>query len=66
MKTNITNMKKILIIPFLFTFATAIYAQEAGNFSIDNGSLIWQKVIETDLSFDEFTNKIKETDPLKI
>lgn len=53
-------MKKILIIPFLFTFAISICAQEAGNFSIDNGGLIWQKVIETDLGFDELTNKIKE------
>lgn len=30
------------------------------NFLIDNSVVVWQKVIETDLSFDDFVNKMKE------
>lgn len=52
-------MRNILTLS-IFIFSLSICAQETNNFSIDNGGVVWQKVFETDLGFDDFTNKIKE------
>jgi hypothetical protein len=54
-------MKTVLIIIFSFSTLLGVKAQdETKNFSIESNSLIWQKVYETDLNFEELQTAIKE------
>lgn len=51
-------MKKLLLIFLLIP--TISFSQETINNFIISDGLVWQKVFETNLSYDELTNKIKE------
>jgi len=56
-------MKKIIILTnLIILYTVSILSQQvSSNFSIDDGKIIWQKVFETDLSFEQLSSIIKES-----
>ena len=54
-------MKRLLVFYLLFSFSYFAIAQSetVGNFKVYNNNLIWQKIVETDMSFDELINEVK-------
>lgn len=63
---RIIMRKWILISLILLPLYNVLNAQEElENFQIENNSLVWQYVFETDLSFKELTEKIKESGVLE-
>ena len=56
-------MKKIIILTFILTAVSATtHGQETvNNFQLDNTEIIWQKVFETKLTFEELKEKVKDS-----
>ena len=56
-------MKKIFILmSLIFVFIDTLRGQETvNNFSPENNKIIWQKVFETEMDFNQLTEKIKES-----
>lgn len=54
--------RTIILTSIIFVWTITASAQETvNNFSTDNGKIIWQKILETELNFDQLTDKIKES-----
>ena len=60
-------MKKTIILMFLcIAFLFNLKAQEtANNFSPENNKIIWKKVFETEMDFNQLADKVKESGILK-
>ena len=56
-------MKKInILISFIFAFIISLNAQESiNNFFPENNKIIWQKVFETEMEFNQLVAEIKES-----
>lgn len=56
-------MKKLIfLVGIIFSIALTLKAQEpVNNFLLENNKIIWQKVFETEMNFDELVEKIKES-----
>jgi hypothetical protein len=56
-------MKKIFTLTLLLTilFITSYGQETVNNFQVDNSEIIWQKVFETPLTFEDLTEKVKDS-----
>jgi hypothetical protein len=55
-------IKKLVFSLLLSVMTTISYGQEnVNNFIIDNSELVWQKVFETSMTFEELKEKIKDS-----
>lgn len=56
-------MNKIIKLTAILTIAfTTSYGQEnVNNFQADNSEIVWQRVFETSLTFEELTEKVKDS-----
>jgi hypothetical protein len=52
----------VFLIGLIFSFGTTLSAQESvNNFLPENNQIIWQKIFETEMDFNELALKIKES-----
>ena len=58
-------MKLILLLIYLPVVAIGFNQSDTGNFAIENGKLVWQKVYETELTKEQLTQKIKSSGDFK-
>ena len=57
-------MKKIFTLALLsvLVFTTSFGQEIINNFQVENSEIIWQKVFETELSFEALTEKVKNSE----
>jgi hypothetical protein len=54
--------ERILILVFIAIFTNLTWGQEiVNNFEIEDKEIVWRKVFETELTFNQLTEKLKET-----
>ena len=54
--------KTFVLVSIIFAFIVTLNGQETvTNFSPENNKIIWQKVFETEMDFNQLTEKIKES-----
>jgi len=51
----------LIIMPFYSVLNAQTITDQIDNFTVEDKKVVWQKVFETDLSFSELTEKIKES-----
>lgn len=58
--------KTFILMSIIFAFIFTLKAQETiNNFSPENNKIIWEKVFETEMDFNQLTDKIKESGTLE-
>lgn len=51
----------LIIMPFINVLTAQTITDQIDNFTVEDKKVVWQKVFETDLSFNELTDKFKES-----
>jgi hypothetical protein len=55
-------MKAVMISSLLFSLCNLLHGQDTiNNFIVDQDEIIWQKIFQTNYSFDEFSERLKDS-----